>query len=303
MSAKKNLFLLLLFVFTSFLYTNSLQVAAVQLEISKNTYSSVDQFRREMENNIIEAVNSFDPDLIIFPEYASVFPAITPYYPYLEENDSIENIFLSIHRDNKAIRTLKDIFITESSRMEEFLSVWGDLAEKYEVTVVGGSYFAWENGKLTNRLIVYGPEGNRIYEQDKFFLTDFETDIIGLNPGSPSKPDGIMIEGKNVVFTICRDTFLDRWEPMYSDADLWIDIKANGEVYGEEQVSLFSRALPARMKDTSARYGATVCLTGRFLELFWEGESSFIGKTAEGVHTYIRSDNPRKNDILYFVVD
>ena len=259
---KKNLLLLFLFVFISFLYTESLKVAAVQLEINKHTYKSVDQFKKEMENNIKEAVEAFNPDLIIFPEYTSVFPAITPYYSYLEKNDTIENIFFQIHRDNDQITSLKDIFVIESDRMEKLISLWGDLSRKYGVIIVGGSYFAWENGKLTNRLIVFGPQGNRIYSQDKYFLTPFETDVVGLSPGSPSTPKGIIINGKKIVFTICRDTFLDRWESMYNGADLWIDIKANGESFGEEQVVLFSRALPARIDKADVPYGVTVCLTG-----------------------------------------
>jgi len=300
---RKMLLLTILFIFTVLLYSESLKVAAVQLEVSDHTYRTFDNFREQMELNVRKAVETFNPDLIIFPEYTSVFPAITPYYDYIGMSHSVEDIFQKIHNANPAIMTLKDLFVEESGRVTELMDFWGKLSEKYSVTILGGSYFASEGDILTNRLVVYGPDGNRIYEQDKFFLTDFETDIISLSSGDYSKPEGLTIKGKKVAFTICRDTFLDRWESMYEGVDLWIDIKANGEFFTDDQRELFSRALPARMEDSNVEYGVTVCLTGQFLELFWEGESSMIKKINGSVHTFITSDQYRSNEILYFVVD
>lgn len=292
-----------MFFFAFFLSSETLKVAAVQLEVSDLTYSAYENFKVEMENNIRKAVEDFNPDLIIFPEYTSVFPAITPYYQFIEGSSSSEEIFNKIHRENQEIETLFDLFYRESDNVDALLGFWGELSQKYSVTIAGGSYFAAHDGMLTNRLIVYGPEGERIYEQDKFFLTEFETDIINLSPGSFSRPEGIRIKGKNIVFTICRDTFLQRWEEMYNGADLWIDIKANGEFFRDEQRALFSRALPGRMQLSDVEYGVTVCLTGQFLDLFWEGESSMVKKIGDDVHTFIRSEYYRSNEILYFAVD
>ncbi|MCP4178965.1 MAG: hypothetical protein GY756_14485, partial [bacterium] len=95
---KKKLLMLIITAFSicSFLYSNDLKVAAVQLKISENTYSSYNQFWIEMEEHVNTAVNTFHPDLIIFPEYTSVFPSITPYYDYLQEGETVEEIFLAI---------------------------------------------------------------------------------------------------------------------------------------------------------------------------------------------------------------
>ena len=300
---KTNLILLLFIFFIIDIWSDAVKVAAVQLEVNNYTYSSYKQFQVEMENNIAEAMETFKPDLIIFPEYTSVFPAITPYYQYLDDKKSIAEIFLDINSDNRNIRSLYDIFRSESVNVDNMLSFWGDLSRKYSVTIIGGSYFSYSDDNLTNRLIVFGPSGERIYEQDKYFLTEFETDILSLSSGSPLKPSGFYIKDKHIVTTICRDTFLDRWESMYADADLWIDIKANGEYFREEQKSLFARALPARMKDSAVNYGVTVCLTGQFLELFWEGESSLVKKIGNDVHTFIKSTSYRSNEIIYFVVE
>ena len=291
------------FICSGFLYSEELKVAAVQLQINDYTYSSYDRFRYEMETHVKEAVNTFNPDLIIFPEYTSVFPAITPFYEYLQQGGTIEDIFYRINRSNENICSIKDIFMEEAGNVENLLSFWGELSKKYDVAIVGGSYFASHDGDLTNRLVVYGPEGERIYEQDKFFLTDFETDIIDLTEGSPENQGGFILKGKQIVLTICRDTFLRRWETMYDGADLWIDIKANGVAFTEDQKELFSLALPARMKEVTVRYGVTVCLTGSFLEFLWEGESSFIKNIDDSVHTFIRSEKVLSNEILFFIVD
>jgi len=300
---KKALISLSLVFIINILFSESLKVAAVQLEISDLTYSSYEQFKIEMESNVREAVNTFAPDLIVFPEYASVFPAVTPYFKYIGNSESIEEIFMKIHNENSRINSLKDLFLEEADNVNSLLNFWGELARKYSVTILGGSYFASDGENLTNRLIVFGPTGERIYEQDKYFLTEFETDIINLSSGSPLNPGGFKLMDKQIVLTICRDTFLDRWEDMYDDADLWIDIKANGVEFTKDQRELFTRALPARMKESAVPYGATVCLTGQFLELLWEGESSFVKKIGADVHTFITSRDIRSNEILYFIID
>lgn len=294
--------LIFLTIFTS-LYSESLKVAAIQLEIHASTYRSYEQFKLEIENEVKEAVSIFNPDLILFPEYTSVFPAVTPYFDLIKPGESLVEIFNKINSRNPHIRSLKDLFLEEADNVDQFLTFWGELAEKYSVTIVGGSYFARNNEQLNNRLIVFGPTGNRIYEQDKYFLTDFETDIIGLAGGSGEKPEGLTINGKKVVFTICRDTFLDRWESFYNGADLWIDIKANGVAFTPDQRDLFTRALPARMKNTDVDRGVTVCLTGDFLELFWEGESSYVRKANDSVHTIITAEKINSNEQLYFIVE
>lgn len=300
---KKLPLLLLILIFIPQIYAETLKVAAVQLEISDLTYQSYKNYKEEMESNVLQAIENFDPDLIIFPEYTSVFPAVTPYLKYIGNSNSIEEIFSKIRGDKTHIQSINDLFRAESEHIEKLMDFWGELSEKYSVTIVGGTYFSFQGDELTNRLIVFGPGGNRIYEQDKYFLTEFETDILNLSPGSSIQPEGLIIKGKKIAFTICRDTFLERWESMYSGVDLWIDIKANGVLFDDSQRALFSRALPARLKNTDAEYGVTVCLTGQFLELFWEGESSMIKKVNGKVHKFITSDYCRSNEILYFIVD
>ena len=90
------------------------------------------------------------------------------------------------------------------------------------------------------------------------------------------KTPGFMVKDHHIRLTICRDTFLKQWETLYTEGYLWIDIKANGVAYTQDQKSLFTRALPARLGQTDIPFGITACLTGDFLDLLWEGESSIL---------------------------
>jgi predicted amidohydrolase len=157
--------------------------------------------------------------------------------------------------------------------------IWGGLAQRHSVWIVAGSYFGADqtNGsRLYNRAVIYGPEGDVIHEQDKVFLTPFEKSLLGLSSAEIGDAETFLIDGWSCALTICRDSFFDEWNERFGNADLWIDIKANGEEYGEQTPALFAKALPERIGETGVPYGLTACLNGSFLDLLWEGPSSVI---------------------------
>ena len=67
----------------------------------------------------------------------------------------------------------------------------------------------------------------------------------------------LTIGEKDIAFTICRDTFLTEWEEVHAEADLWIDVKAEGEPYSAETKRRFSLALPARIAASPVPVGFT----------------------------------------------
>jgi predicted amidohydrolase len=103
--------------------------------------------------------------------------------------------------------------------------------------------------------------------------------VLGLAPGSLECAAVFRVEGAPVGFTICRDTFMDEWDSHFDELLLWIDVKANGVAYDARQRANFRKALPERIAQSGVPYGLTVCLTGSFLDLFWEGRSSFIARS------------------------
>lgn len=254
-----------------------LETVIVQFEMSEQIIASEQAYTEALEMAMREAMKEGEADLVIFPEYIGVFPSLIPWYSYLEEERPFEELWFAIQQSRPEIRDIKDLFMRESARTEDFLdSLWGNLARKYDVFILSGSRLSARGSRLMNQAVVYSPEGDVAYRQNKYFLTDFETDILGLSPGNLKETGGFRIKEQNIKLTICRDTFLRDWEELHREGELWIDIKANGVAFTEDQLALFARALPARIINTSVPYGITACLTGNFLNLFWEGESSII---------------------------
>ena len=182
---------------------------------------------------------------------------------------------------------MRDLFLFSSDAALAAMSdVFGEIARDLAVTVVAGTYFARGTDAagrptLTDRALVFGPSGGLVYEQDKAYLTEFE-EAMGVSPGDPAAAHAFAVGGRRVVLTICRDTFFDAWDAAYAGADLWVDIKGNGEPYTPEVAQRFARAVPVRLRASGVAAGLTVCLTGKLLDFVWEGPSSVSRLLADG---------------------
>ncbi len=260
--------------------TEGIAITAVQFALREEFYASPAVFEAHLRKICREAVEEYQPDLIVFPEYTGVFLGITEYSDIFTSVSTVGGAFRKIRRIEPEIDSLAALFQENAGQASLWMDrIFGGLAEEFDVYILGGTYFhASEDSSgtisLYNRLVIYDPRGERCYEQDKVFLTPFEKDLLQLCPGEFPVDPGIEIGGAPVVFTICRDAFFDEWTEINEDGYIWIDIKANGDVFDEEAKELFRRALPARLAEGDVPYGLTVSLTGRFLDLFWEGRTS-----------------------------
>ncbi len=293
-----------------------LTAAVVQFEIGAEFAADEQSFRSSVTEIVEEVMLTDYPDLIVFPEYTNVFLAVIPFYPLIDEAETVLEGFEEIREENPQITAISDIFILEDDAVRSLMDrVWGGLADKYDVTIVAGSYFAAEpalssppgEGKhgrealLKNRAVVYGPSGKAVYTQDKVFLTEFERDVVGMSGGTVNEAGSFFVEGEEVVLTLCRDTFFEVWEDQHDGAFLWFDLKANGTDFDREEEERFATALPERLASADVSYGATACLTGSFLDLFWEGESSVITRIGEGrVDTVAVSSTVDHEDVLVY---
>lgn len=288
-----------------------LRVAAVQFAISGSTYASEDAFRAAVSSAMDRAA-AFHPDLVVFPEYTGVFAALIPH----AREVAAANGFLDAFRRAQAVvpeaRTMRDLFLLHADATRRLvLDVFGGLARARGVTVVAGTYFdaadsptappgaRGRTSELRNRALVLGPDGKLLYSQDKVFLTDFEVDNLGLSEATAAAADGFTLAGRRIVLTICKDTFEREWEDRFRGADFWIDIKANGVPFTEEERVRFGRALPARLPGAQVPWGLTACLTGRFLDLMWEGTSSFVRMQDGAVRTVSAAQSGREGEILF----
>jgi predicted amidohydrolase len=276
-------------------------VSGVQTRIDFSLYDSEKSFSAAVRGLAGKAVSPYGVDIIVFPEYLDVFLSFMPYQGLLSEADSIAEGLAAVASSHSGLRSIGDIVAREDRRVEAYMdALWGSIARELDAVVVAGTYLDYhpDSGKITNTAVVYGRDGKRLYVQDKVFLTEFEKDILGLEPGLVAEAEPFPVGDSEVAVTICRDTFFDDFYPAFRDADLWIDIKANGEAYGPEQKILFARALPSRLAEVPVAFGLTVCLTGRYLDLFWEGESSFIGKIGPAVGVLHKSRTATSSEVL-----
>lgn len=281
-----------------------LVVAGVQFEVSEELYLSRGAFDRSVADytRLAAAAGS---ELVVFPEYIGVFLAATPHAGTLRSSDSLSAAIRSISRAAGDQRSLRELFVQAagevSSRMDR---LFGALAAENNVYILAGTYFHAsgpgdrEPGRLTNRAVVYGPTGERVYEQDKVFLTPFERDLIGLDAGTLDAVGDVEIDGVSVGITICKDTFYDAWDVVHDDRDLWIDIKADGVPFDQAARERYYTTIPERLEEAGVPYGMTVSLVGEFLNLFWEGRTSVVALRQEKLSTLDRSDSVRRADLV-----
>jgi len=282
-------------------------VAAVQLQIRTTDLRSFDDFQAHIES-LVQRSMAFQPDLIVFPEYTSVFLALVPYYEKICSAASIEQGFERIAADDPLIGEFRELFLLNSGMVERAMRrIFAALAEEYGVSVLAGTCFAWRQRNdevaLVNRAVLYDAGGELAYTQDKVYLTPFEEQLLGISPGRLQEAEPIRIRGRRVGITICRDTFFPAWVQVHAGVDLWIDIKANGTAFNEEERERFLRAAPARIVEGDIPYGLTVCLTGSFLDLLWEGESSLVCNDPQaGLRFLDRAQSASAEQVLFFTI-
>ncbi|HAK47062.1 MAG TPA: hypothetical protein DCO79_14240, partial [Spirochaeta sp.] len=208
-----------------------------------------------------------------------VFYQLIAFNETVAKHSSFEAALASVLAENPGFSSMADLFI-ETEAWKSYLDGWSKIAADYVVSIVAGSCFVPdEEQNLYNRTFVYSPDGELIYTQNKVFLTEFESAVIGLTPGSIEDAGFVEIGGQDVALTICKDAYSPQWEQKHSGAFIWIDIKANGESFNDDQRRSFMRALPLRLVRSDVPFGMTVCAVGSYLDLFWEGESSAIYKS------------------------
>lgn len=253
-----------------------LSLAIWQLEIDDELVFDREAYREAIEQ-ISGRAAAAGADLLLVPEYANVMSALSEYSELIESSKDMEDALNRLGRSMGRELRMKSIFRSHSRELRAWMDeVWGRAARENGICILAGTYFAAEGDRLFNRAVLYNRGGQAVYEQDKLRLTPFERDLLELDPGSPYAAELITLQGRTIGFSICRDTFFSDYAGMMKEADLWIDLKANGEHFVGDTRHLFDRALPARQLEYEIPWGVTVCLNGSFLDLFWEGPSEAV---------------------------
>lgn len=289
---------------------DSTRIALVQYRVSPADYRSEAAFAARVGDLTAQAA-ARGAEIVVFPEYLNVFLAAVPLGPELAEAGSLPDILALLKQHYGRPVGLPEYLRLQSDNTRDIMDrVWGRLARRHGVWIIAGSSFIAEpspgtEAQLFNRAFVYNPAGRLAYTQDKVYLTPFEKKAVGLSAGDPSAARSFEAAGLTCVLTLCRDTFFEVWHRPFAQADIWFDLKANGVEFDQQARQTFTAALPERIVDTGVPYGATVCLTGRFFDLFWEGESSLVAPSPEapdGYETKKKTADPAAETILYISI-
>ncbi len=259
-------------------------VALVQFEVTPAKYASWERFEAEVAE-ILEQAVAMDPSviLVVFPEYINV-PIL--FAPYAETIGTSGSVLLALQAMGEP--SLPGLVARRASESYgPVLAMWSRLARHNNVAILAGTAFApvTEAGgnETRNRALLFDASGRLIYAQDKVFLTPFEQNSLDLKPGRLERAGTVRLGEINLGMTICRDSFFSDWEERLGHADVWIDLRANGETYSSSVRERFTRALPARVARTAARLGVNASLTGTYLDLFWQGHAFAVDKAGSRI--------------------
>ncbi|MED7818874.1 MULTISPECIES: nitrilase-related carbon-nitrogen hydrolase [unclassified Francisella] len=144
----KNIrYLLLLIIFMSFGYSQTVNVAAVQMLIKQQSF---EQFATNIEQMTKEAKNQ-GAEIVVFPE-----------------DDSV-NLINDLPWNKQSIVELSSYY----SKTKNLIS---KLSKKFNIVLVGGTIAKDDNGKISNTVIIGLPNG-QIIENDKVYLTPEERNV------------------------------------------------------------------------------------------------------------------------------
>lgn len=128
----------------------SLVVAAVQMEVDVQTYTSGQTFFAALEKPLADAAAA-GAELVIFPEYLGVFYPFTEYSGLIGEARGIMEVLQRLSAGAGRRVTPFELFLKGGPAVEEALLGWSSLARRYGVTLVAGSFFVPHPGGTVPR--------------------------------------------------------------------------------------------------------------------------------------------------------
>jgi len=272
-----------------------LTFAAVQFEITSEKVMDFELFQASVTRRVEEAVDA-GAQVVVFLEYTNSFLSLLPYRDLVAQSSTVEEFLKKLRYREPDLTSPADLFASSAFWVRLLIDeLYGSLARKYEIYLVAGTYFHQDPDldvqRVSNRLVMYDPTGQVIHEQDKVFLTPFESVALGLSPGRLATIEPVVIENLSLGFTICRDAFQSDWDSLYFGTDVLVDLKAENVDIEEQPWDYVSEAIPERVQKTEADYGLTVHLVGSFLDLFWEGSTSLFNDSKGELTQFLGSPN------------
>lgn len=165
----------------AFVTQEALRVSCVQLRV--RGYRSLRDFLSDMLRLAGQAVDT-GAQLVVFPEYIGLIPGtLLPLfgrqlYWVMEGRtpDALEDVQLHSGRAAKLAESFQNYLY------ETYMYTFSTIARLLKVYVAAGSCVFYEEGKLYNRSILFGPDGEPVGAQDKTSSVNFDS-AMGITPG------------------------------------------------------------------------------------------------------------------------
>lgn len=158
-------------------YPGSLKLGAVQLQLrpSKNLRDYVAQ----MEEGVAKGVAA-GAHVICYPQYCGLLPLTL-----LPRLDRVIEELQQLEADERNYRDAFHLILESLSdfMLSTYAAVFSNLARYYQVYIMAGSTYVYEEGRITHRAYLFDPAGEIVGSQEKLALAPFE-ESFGVNKGS-----------------------------------------------------------------------------------------------------------------------
>jgi hypothetical protein len=229
----------------------------------KTFRTAVEESLNRLESRAASTGTGNPLNLAIFPEYTSAFSGLS-----FLSSDEIS----ALEKNPAGNRILIESALRKAEA--EIISMWSEIAAEHGYAILAGTTLVCdEKGNIRNRALLFSPEGELKWTQDKVFPGAPEAALLNLKTGTPEDAQPVEINGFRIVVTICRDTYNEIWETILPEADLWIDIKANELPFTRKY---YNEALSSRLPGSPTDSGLTVSLSGSILGFSFSGPTEFL---------------------------
>ena len=163
-----------------FVTQEAIRVSCIQLRV--RGYKSLRDYLSDMLRLAAQAVEG-GAQLIVFPEHIGLMPGtLLPFfgrhlYWVMEGRtpDGLSEVKLNAKRSLQLAEAFQNYIL------ETYLYTFGTIARLLNVYIAAGSCVFYEQGKLRNRSILFGPDGEPVGAQDKMSAVNFDH-AMGVSP-------------------------------------------------------------------------------------------------------------------------
>lgn len=148
------------------------------LELTPRAFTGLEDYIQYLELAMAGAVAT-GAQLVLFPQWTGMLPlSLLPAFQKIKTD--LERLEESDENYREAFWLLMENLA--GFLRETHLNIFEQLAREHQVAILAGSLYWLEEGRITNRALLFGPDGQVQGTQDKLIISPLETRL-GVTPG------------------------------------------------------------------------------------------------------------------------